>query len=138
MNNGFKPKVTFFHCINSLGEADLSSLTGRDDLEAKIVSLPCSSMIKPVYLLKALEAGADGVVVLACPEGECRYVDGSVRAGKRIDRVRKMLDEIGLDGRRLCFYTVTSDDKTSGNRIVDKALADLAEIGPNPAVMVAG
>ena len=136
MNNGFKPRVTLFHCINGIGETSLLPLTGRSDVEVRVVNLPCSSLVKPVHLLKEFEAGVDGVAVLACPEGQCRYVNGSVRAGKRVERVRKLLDEIGLDGRRLFFFSIVPEDEAAIEGIMDKMLDGLAVAGPNPAVLV--
>ena len=137
MNNAFRPKITVFHCINGIAEADLQPLTERTDAELRIVSLPCSAMVKPVYLLKAFEAGADGVMVLACPEGECHYVDGNVRTEKRVERIRNLLDEIELDGRRLACFTVTADNEAAVTSMLDKFLEDLNATGPNPAVLVA-
>jgi coenzyme F420-reducing hydrogenase delta subunit len=135
MDNGFKPKVTIFHCHNGIDEAGLFPLTTGEDVEVRLVGLPCSSLAEPVHLLKAFEAGADGVVVLACPEGECRYVDGNVRARKRVERVRKILDEIELDGRRLSFFNVTAGDEAA-TQVLARVKADLVALGPNPAVLV--
>ena len=69
MNKKFTPKITVFHCINAFTENTYSIFVGRDDFEVKFIKLPCSSMVKDVFLLRAFEAGADGVVVLVCPEG---------------------------------------------------------------------
>ena len=46
--------------------------------------MACSSMIKDIYLLKAFESGADGVIVVGCPAGKCKRVDGDTRAAKRV------------------------------------------------------
>ena len=83
MNKKFKPKITLFHCINSFDESASLSLTGKNNFEIKIVRLPCSSMIKDVFLLRSFESGSDGVLVLVCSEDQCRYVEGSIRARKR-------------------------------------------------------
>ncbi len=126
----FKPRITVFHCINALGNRSLSS-NGR--YEVTSVKLPCSSMIREVFLLRAFEAGADAVIVLACPEAECRNIDGSLRAAKRVARMKKMVDEIGLDGRRLNIYTVASGDGAGVAEILDKTAKDTTDLGPNPA-----
>jgi F420-non-reducing hydrogenase iron-sulfur subunit len=77
MGQGFTPRITVFHCINTFGEGDASPLAGGEKFVSKFVKLPCSSMVKDVFLLRAFEAGADAVVVLVCPEGACRYVEGN-------------------------------------------------------------
>lgn len=133
MGNNFKFVVTVFHCINTFSEvAALSS--SEDDFEIRSIKLPCSSMVKDVFLLRAFEAGSDAVVVLTCPEGECHYVNGNIRARKRVERLKNLLDEIGLNGRRLSIFNISLEDETVAAEIIQKTLLELADIGPNPAV----
>jgi F420-non-reducing hydrogenase iron-sulfur subunit len=133
MNKKFKPTITVFYCINTLFE-EVSLLTGSENnYELKTVKLPCSGMVKDVFLLKAFEAGADAVVVLVCPEEQCRFVQGSIRARKRVEWVQNLLDEIGLSGRRLSILNLSPGGRASSTEIISKALADLDELGPNPA-----
>ena len=90
-------------------------------------------MVKDVFLLRAFEAGADGVVVLVCPQGQCRYVEGNIRAKKRVAWVQNLLDEIGIDGRRLSLTNIAAGDTAAATQIIDDVLKNLAEVGPNPA-----
>ena len=105
-----------------------------DDFEIKFIRLPCSSMVKDVVLLRAFEAGADAVVVLVCPEGQCKYVEGNIRAKKRVQWVKNLMDEIGLDGRRLALSNISAGDKKATSLIIQKTLKDLSTLGPNPTV----
>jgi len=134
MAENFKPKITLFHCINTFGDAAEIYLTSKDNFELKTVKMPCSSMVKDVFLLRAFEAGADGVIVLVCPEGQCRYIEGNIRAKKRVAWVQNLLDEIGLDGRRLSLTNMAAGDKATAIQAMDDVLKNLAEMGPNPAV----
>ena len=134
MAENYKPKITLFHCINTFDDASESFLTGKDNCEIKTVKMPCSSMVKDVFLLRAFEAGSDAVVVMVCPEGQCRFLEGNIRAKKRVAWVRNLLDEIGLNGQRLSFGNISSGDKIAVNQIIDDVLKNLAELGPNPAV----
>lgn len=126
----FVPKITVFHCFNAF-----SGTAGADggEYDVSTVRMPCSGMTREIFLLKAFEAGADAVVVMVCPEGDCRYVEGNIRAGKRVARIKKILDEIGLDGKRLTIYPVPEKDQNTIKRIIEKTAADLAVLGPNPA-----
>ena len=126
----FKPKITVFHCFNAL-----NSTAGLDssDFDIHEVKMPCSSMTREVFLLRAFEAGADAVVVLVCPEGACRYMEGNIRAGKRVARVKKILDEIGLNGKRMNIFNVPENDQVAIQRIINQTVSDLAVLGPNPA-----
>ena len=92
MTENFKPKITLFHCINAFGDADELALNDKDACEIQTVKMACSSMVKDVFLLRAFEAGADGVIVLVCPEGQCRYLEGNIRAKKRVEYVQNLLD----------------------------------------------
>ncbi len=129
MDTKFKPVITVFYCINALGEEALLPLY-NGDLEMRIVKLPCTSMVKDVFLLKAFEAGSDAVAVFACPEGKCRHVDGNIRARKRVEWLKKLLDEIELDGRRLSFFNLSPGDETSAAQAIQKTLSNLDELGP--------
>jgi len=90
-------------------------------------------MVKDVFLLRAFEAGSDGVVALVCPEDQCRYIEGSIRAKKRIAWVQNILDDIGLDGRRLAMGNISLEDEAAVESIIQEMLSTVNELGPNPA-----
>jgi len=129
----FEPRITIFHCINSFSETVLSQFDVTDNVDIKYIKLPCSGMIKDVYLLRAFEAGADAVIVFTCPKGECRFVEGNIRAKKRVERTKSLLDEIELDGRRLSLFKIIQKDKEAVAKIIKDTLSKLKDIGPNPA-----
>jgi F420-non-reducing hydrogenase iron-sulfur subunit len=133
MAEKFTPKITLFHCINAFGDADELVLSDKDACEIKTIKMACSSMVKDVFLLRAFEAGADGVIVLVCPEGQCRYLEGNLRAKKRVGWVQHLLDEIGLDGRRMLFSNMEAGNDDAVHQTVDHILKNLAVLGPNPA-----
>ena len=133
MTGNFKPKITLFHCINAFGDTHEVALSDQDACEIKIIKMACSSMVKDVFLLRAFEAGADGVIVLVCPEGRCRHLEGNLRAKKRVGWVQDLLDEIGLDGRRLTLENMAPGDHAAFDRTMGHVLKNLAVLGPNPA-----
>jgi F420-non-reducing hydrogenase iron-sulfur subunit len=89
-------QVYLFCCLSSLDSSGLDELSA----EFKIIPLPCSGKADILYLTKAFETGADGVAVLMCPEGECRYLEGNLRARKRVEAVDSLLKEAGLGNGR--------------------------------------
>lgn len=127
MNNGLKVKVTIFHCINVFGEGDQSLAAPGEDVDLEFIKLPCSSLVKDVFLLRAFEAGADAVMVLVCPEGACRYVEGNLRAKKRVQWVRSLLDEIGMDGNRLSLFNMPAGDSSNAKPLIQKVLSQMGE-----------
>lgn len=133
MERQFKPEITVFHCINTFPDGADLPLAESEDFSIKSFKLPCSSMVKDVYLLRAFEAGADAVLVFVCPEGQCRYVEGNIRAAKRVQFVKKLLDEIEIDGRRLALFNIAAGDSAAAVEIIHKTLPELVKLGPNPA-----
>jgi F420-non-reducing hydrogenase iron-sulfur subunit len=118
MNPEFNPKIDVFYCANSVEypTSKEGAATGS------IIQMACSAMIKDVYILKAFESGADGVLVVGCPAGKCKRVDGNIRAGKRVAFIQKLLDEIGLGGQRLVY--ASSDEFASAlSSLVEKLVA---------------
>lgn len=88
--------IALFYCIKAVDRQVVKKLEENCEFDLRLVKMPCSSMVKEVFLLRALEAGAEAVLVLACPKGHCQFIDGNLRAAKRVERTRKMLGEAGL------------------------------------------
>jgi len=106
---------------------------GGADFEWRIVRLACSGKIEVVHVLRALEEGADGVCVVGCPEEECKFLTGSRRARKRVERARGLLEEIGLGGNRATMIHVFPSRETATFEAQVLAVArGLEELGPSP------
>ena len=63
-------------------------------------------------MLRAFEKGADGVYVVGCLEGDCRFENGNLRARKRVEQAREILDAIGISGDRVQMYNLSSGEGT--------------------------
>jgi len=95
-------KLCLFYCSNSLDANALRqslSEIGTDELTT--VSLPCSGKVNLLYLLKAFEKGADGVMLVTCKRGDCKFIEGNLRAKNRSESVDAILEEIGLGRGRM-------------------------------------
>lgn len=99
---------------------------------AFFASLPCSSKMEPSYPLKILADGADGVLVVACPEGHCRFMVGNVRAEKRINYVRALLDKAGMGAGRLTLERGENLTEKDLLELAQRSLGPLKILGPNP------
>lgn len=95
MNNK-TPKIYLFHCATSYDQEGLLRSYTPQTGEIKIVSLPCSGKLDILYLIKAFDTGADGAAIMICKEGECRYMEGNMRAKKRAQAIDELLQEAGL------------------------------------------
>jgi F420-non-reducing hydrogenase iron-sulfur subunit len=95
-------KIYLFYCSNSLNGNELSLCRGElKDHQLKIISLPCSGKVDIPYLVKAFETGADGILIVTCELGQCRHLEGNMRAEKRSEAVDKLLEEIGAGTGRI-------------------------------------
>jgi len=98
--------ICIFYCANCLDTNALRQCinkfeNGSVDDRIQTVSLPCSGKVNLLYLLKAFEKGSDGVLLVTCKHGECNFLEGNLRAGKRADAVDSLLDETGLGKGRM-------------------------------------
>jgi coenzyme F420-reducing hydrogenase delta subunit len=105
--------LSLFYCSNSISAEEIQFCTTKiDDVQLKTVSLPCSGKANLLYLLKSIETGSDGVLVMTCKMGECKYLQGNMRAEKRIEAVDDLLVESGMP--RGCIKCVHLEE---GNKI---------------------
>jgi coenzyme F420-reducing hydrogenase delta subunit len=95
-------KICLFCCSTSIDTEELvHSFPDLNGCELRVISLPCSGKVDKLYLVKAFETGADGVAVVTCRKGECRYLEGNLRARKRAEAVDALLGEIGMGKGRV-------------------------------------
>ena len=95
--------VAVFYCQNQTQTVTevLQRLRDRGGLAIRKVAIPCSGKFEILYVLKALEKGADGVALFGCPEERCRYLIGSSRAKGRMGYTARLLEAIGLEAERV-------------------------------------
>lgn len=94
--------------------------------------MPCSGTIDHRVLLQAFEDGADGVFVAGCMEGDCHFQKGNYRAKKRVNAVKKLLDEIGLGGDRLEMYNLSAAMGPRFAEIANEMTERIRQLGPSP------
>ena len=103
MNEAFEPDVLVLYCGRSLkkGEHLAEGAKSSSGFRARFIMVPCSSKIETGYLVKLIEKGTDGVLVIGCPESDCQFLTGSARAASRLAYARNLLDEVGMGADRL-------------------------------------
>jgi len=98
----------------------------------KIIKVPCSGRVAIIHMLKALEEGADGVIVAGCLEGDCHYQSGNLRAKKRVIYVKEILDSIGIGGERVAMYNLSAGEGPRFAEIAREMTEKVRELGPSP------
>jgi F420-non-reducing hydrogenase iron-sulfur subunit len=130
----FEPQIVAF-CCNwcTYAAADLAG-TSRVHYppNVRIVRVMCSGMVNPIYILKAFEGGADGVLVAGCHHSDCHYIDGPVKCDATVDNLRKVLHVLGLEDERLRRELVAASEGVVFARIIKEMVEQLKKIGPSP------
>jgi len=98
----------------------------------KIIQLPCSGRVDILHLLKAFEDGADGVYVAGCLEGECHFLTGNLKAKKKVQYVKEVLEEIGLEPERVEMFNLSSGQGPRFAEIATEMVERIKELGPSP------
>mgnify|MGYP005836229983 CR=1 FL=1 len=130
----FEPEIIAFCCHYCAYAA--ADLAGSMRLEypptVKIIELPCSGKLDVLYVLRAFENGADGVMVAGCLEGECHYLEGNLNARRRVEYAKKLLEQIGLEPQRLKMINLSSAMAGQFVAAVNEMNEQIVAIGPSP------
>ncbi len=98
----------------------------------RIIKVPCTGKVDIIHILRAFEKGVDGVYVVGCMEGDCRFNSGNLRARKRVMQAQKILEAIGTGGQRVQMYNLSSSEGPRFARIAREMTEKIREMGPNP------
>ena len=131
----FDPKIVAFCCDQSgyLAADMAGALKQKLPTNVEIVRVPCAGRIETIYLLKALEKGADGVLVFACYEENCQFLRGNLRARGRLSYAHRMLEKIGLEKERLEICHLATNSGVKLAETLRRKTEQLKKLGPNPA-----
>ncbi|MDR2611291.1 MAG: hydrogenase iron-sulfur subunit, partial [Deltaproteobacteria bacterium] len=132
---GFEPRIIAFCCqYCAYSAADMAgSMRLQYPTNIEIVLIPCTGRFDVILALKALEGGADGVYAAGCLEGSCHFLDGNVRARKRVAYLRGELEAAGIDPRRVEMYNLSASQGPRFAEIAREFSARIAGLGPGPA-----
>jgi coenzyme F420-reducing hydrogenase delta subunit/ferredoxin len=130
--SGWQPNVVALVCRwCTYAGADLAG-TSRLTYPAaiRLVRLPCTGRMSPLFIIKAFEQGADGVLVSGCHPGDCHYVQGNLYARRRFAVFKALMEFLGLDPRRLHFSWVSASEGAKWVQVVKEVTAAVREVGP--------
>ena len=98
----------------------------------KIIRIPCSGSISQELLLQTFENGADGIFVAGCQMGTCHFRQGNYYAEKRVEAVKNLLENVGLNSRRLEMYYLSSADGIRFAQLAHEMNDRIKQLGQNP------
>lgn len=129
----WQPKIVAFLCNwCSYAGADLAGVSRlKYPPNVRIIRVPCSSRINPQFILRALQRGADGVLVAGCHPGDCHYVSGNYFTRRRLMLFKRLLEYVGYEPGRLKVRWVSAAEGGRFAETVKEMVDELTYLGPN-------
>ena len=132
-NENWTPTIVAF-CCNwcSYAGADLAGSSRLSyPANVKIIRIPCSCRLNPLFVLRAFQRGADGVILCGCHPGDCHYTTGNYYARRRMTLLFSMLDYLGIDRRRTRVEWVSAAEGAKVAATMNDFAKTITELGEN-------
>jgi F420-non-reducing hydrogenase iron-sulfur subunit len=128
----WQPKIVAFLCNwCSYAGADLAGMSRFAYPAAiRIVRLPCTGRVDPMFVLKSFQRGADMVLVSGCHPGDCHYTSGNYHARRKLQAFRELLSFLGVDQRRFKMSWVSAAEGAKWATLVNEITKEAYELGP--------
>ena len=132
VSSEWKPRIVAFLCNwCSYAGADLAGVSRfQYPPHVKVIRVPCSGRVNPMFIIRALQSGADGVLVSGCHPGDCHYATGNYYARRKFVLLKKLLDFVGLEEGRVHFSWVSAAEGEKFAGVVKKVTDAVKELGP--------
>ena len=132
--NDFSPRVVAFYCTNCASSAaNIAEKMGKAIPEnVKLIQVPCTGRLETLHLLKPFEEGADGVYVAGCQEDSCQYVSGIAKAAKRVEQVKRILEELEIEPDRIRVFNLMAGRGQRFSEIAYEMIDTLKALGLSP------
>jgi F420-non-reducing hydrogenase iron-sulfur subunit len=133
-NDEFEPKIIGFLCNwCSYAGADLAGVSRiQYPPNIRIIRVMCSGRIDPAFVLEAFKDGADGVLVAGCHlPSDCHYISGNFKAMRRINLLKRVLKDFGIEPERLRLEWVSASEGDKWAAVVRSMVEDLKKLGPS-------
>jgi F420-non-reducing hydrogenase iron-sulfur subunit len=128
----FKPRIVAFLCNwCSYAGADLAGTSRiKHKADVRVIRVPCSGRVDPIFILKAFERGADAVLIGGCHPGDCHYVSGNLNARRRFFLLRNLLEFLGIEKERFQVTWCSAAEGQKWAEVVDEVSESVRKIGP--------
>ena len=132
-DKGWEPRIVAFLCNwCSYAGADLAGVSRIQYPDnVRVIRVPCCGRINPMFLLRALQNGADGVLVSGCHPGDCHYISGNLVARRKFALLRELLHYAGIEPERVQFTWVSASEGGRFAAVVEKVVEEVRCLGPN-------
>jgi len=128
----FEPKIVAFLCNwCSYAGADLAGVSRiQYPSNTRVIRVPCSGRVDPMFILKCLQDGYDGVLVSGCHPGDCHYISGNYVARRKFAILKTMLDFLGIEPDRVQFSWVSAGEGEKFSKVISRVTETVRALGP--------
>lgn len=130
----FEPNIIAFICNwCTYAAADLAG-TARIQYppNVKIIRLMCSGAVDPIFVMKPLLEGVDGILIGGCHPGDCHYVSGNYKARRRVMILKTILENMGFESQRVWIRWISASEGKAFANTINEMVAELKKLGPSP------
>ena len=133
VSNGWEPRIIAFLCNwCSYAGADLAGISRLQyPPTVRVIRVPCSGKVDPFFIIKALQHGADGVLVSGCHPGDCHYISGNYVARRRFAVLKSLLEYVGIEEGRLHFSWVSAAEGEQFAQVIRGVTEEVRALGPS-------
>jgi len=128
----WEPRIAAFLCNwCSYAGADLAGVSRiQYPPNVRVIRVPCSGRINPLFVVKALQSGMDGVLVSGCHPGDCHYISGNLYARRKFALMKNLLEYIGVEPGRVHFSWVSAAEGIRFAELLNMVIDSVRELGP--------
>jgi len=128
----FEPLIIGFTCNwCSYRAADLAGMSRKKyPPNVRLIRLMCSGRLDPAFVLKALQGGADGVLITGCHPGECHYLEQNYKALRRYTLLKRMLAQFGVEPERVKLIWASAAEGVRLAEEISKMVEEVRALGP--------
>jgi coenzyme F420-reducing hydrogenase delta subunit len=128
----WQPRILAILCTwCSYAGADLAGVSRiQYPPNIRVVRIPCSGRVDPLFIMKSLQSGFDGVLVSGCHPGDCHYLSGNYVARRRFAVLKPMLEFVGIEPDRVQFSWISAGEGERFAQVMTKVTEDIKKIGP--------
>ena len=130
--DSFEPNIVAFLCNwCSYAGADLAG-TSRIQYPSnvRVIRVMCSGRVNPLFVMNALQQGADGVLISGCHPGDCHYMHGNYYARRRFNLMRNFLEYLGVEPQRVRMSWVSASEGAKWKEVIEEVVSGVKEVGP--------
>ena len=128
----WEPRIVAFICNwCTYTGADLAGTSRmKYPPNVRVIKIPCTGRFDPLFMIKAFERGADGVLVSGCHPGDCHYSEGNYNARRKFTVFKSLLEFAGIDMDRVWFSWISASEGGKWVETISSFTGQIRDKGP--------